>query len=100
MTRELLSVDTGPVSVYLRDLYSLDYGATWIEAPTALAGSLSQPKFDNGLYTVEIETLSGDADRGEPKFWSHETQKAEYPDDDGFEFTRSLSHGIDTRWPP
>ena len=100
MTRELLAIDTGPVSVFLRYLYSLDNGLTWIEAPMALAGRLSQPKFEQGLYTVEIETWSGDADRGEPKFWSDETQRAEYPDDKGFEFVRGLAQGIDTRWPP
>ena len=100
MTRELLAIDTGPVSVFLRYLYSLDNGLTWIEAPMALAGRLSQPKFEQGLYTVEIETWSGDADRGEPKFWSDETQRAEYPGDKGFEFVRGLSQGLETRWPP
>ena len=100
MTRELLKVDVGPVSVFLRYLYSLDNGLSWIEAPMALAGRLSQPKFEQGLYTVEIETWSGDADRGEPKFWSDETQRAEYPSDKGFEFVRDLAQGIDTRWPP
>ena len=100
MTRALLAIDTGPVSVFLRYLYSLDNGLSWIEAPMALAGRLSQPKFEQGVYTVEIETWSGDADRGEPKFWSDETQRAEYPGDKGFEFVRGLAQGIDTRWPP
>ena len=100
MTRELLAVDTGPVSVFLRYLYSLDNGLSWIEAPMALAGRLSQPKFEGGFYSVEIETWSGDADRGEPKFWSDETQRAEFPGDKGFEFVRKLSQGLDTKWPP
>ena len=100
MIRQLLAIDTGPVSVFLRYLYSLDNGVSWIEAPMVLAGRLSQPKFDRGLYTVEIETWSGDVDRGEPKLWSDETQRAEYPGDKGFEFIRGLSQGIDTRWPP
>ena len=100
VVRDVLAVDVGPTNVYLRYLYSTDYGKTWVESPIALAGKLSQPRFQLGVYTVEIETWAGDADRGEPKFWSDETQRVEHPGDKGFEFVRALEQGLETRWPP
>ena len=98
--REMLEYDVGPVSVSIHGLYSDDGGVTWKATPFQLFGHLSRPQFAGGVYTVEIETWSGDADRGQPKMWSDETQTAEHPGDKGFEFMRSLSEGVDARWPP
>lgn len=98
--REMLEIDVGPISVYLSYIVSRDEGRTWALAPVGLAGQLSAPSFDRGIYTAEIETWAGDADRGTPKLWSDETQKAEYPDDKGFEFVRAYEQGLEARWPP
>ena len=98
--RELLAADIGPVTTVLQYIYSLDNGRTYRATSAGLAGQLSNPRFGDGIYTVEIETWSGDVDRGEPKFWSDETQRAEYPGDKGFEFVRALEQGLEIKWPP
>ena len=98
--REMLELDLGPVRVFLSYIWSGDGGRSWVRAPVGLAGLLSRPEFENGVYSVELETWAGDADRGEPRYWSHETQQSLYPGDRGFEFARSISQGVDIRWPP
>ena len=100
--REMLEIDIGPVTVNLRYIYSSDFGKTWTIVPIGIQGRLSRPSYevDGSLYTVEIETWSGDSDRGNPKLWSHETQQSEHPGDRGFEFARALAEGIESRWPP
>ena len=100
--REMLSIDVGPVWVEAFNIISNDNGKTWIRLPTGIAGRLSKPFFDveGSLYNVEIETYSGDADRGVPKLWSDENQRNDYPEDLGFEFMRNYETGIDIKWPP
>ena len=98
--REILSFDAGPVNVDIQFIFSADYGDTWNDAPVSVHGRLSNPRLDNGVYTVEIETWTGDADRGTPKLWSDDAQKTEYPGDKAFQFAAQLESGIEARWPP
>ena len=97
---DMLEIDVGPAQVFLSYIYSQDHGRSWVRSPVGLAGQLSQPQFEDGVYTVEIETYAGDADRGAPRVWSHETQQAEHPGDLGFQFMRALSQGVEAKWPP
>ena len=98
--RDMLAFDSGPRGIRVHYIYSTDAGRTWEEAPISIAGQVSRPQYEDGLYTVEIETWGGDADRGEPKFWSDETQKAEHSGDKGFEFARQIAQGLEVKWPP
>ena len=100
--RSMLNIDIGPVWVEVFNIYSIDGGKTWTKLQTGIAGRLSRPNFDveASIYTVEIETWSGDADRGVPKIWSDESQKAEYPNDRGMEFMREYESGVEIKWPP
>ena len=100
--RSMLNIDVGPVWVEVFNIYSIDGGLSWTKLRTGIAGRLSRPNFDveGSVYTVEIETWSGDADRGRPKLWSDESQKAEYPNDRGMEFLREYESGVEIKWPP
>lgn len=100
--REMLSIDVGPVWIDAFNIISNDNGKTWKRLPTGIAGRLSKPFFDveGSLYNVEIETYSGDSDRGVPLLWSDESLRADYPDDLGFEFMRNYETGVDIKWPP
>ena len=98
--RAALLQDEGPVVVELRWIYSTDSGLTYVPLPRRFMGRLSRPTMSDGLYRAELETYDGDIDRGRPKYWSHETQIAEYPDDNGLEAMRALGAGIDVSWPP
>ena len=98
--RAALLQDEGPVVVELRWIYSTDSGLTYVPLPRRFMGRLSRPTMSDGLYRAELETYDGDIDRGRPKYWSHETQIAEHPDDNGLEAMRALGAGIDVSWPP
>ncbi len=91
--------DPGPLQVQIDWVVSEDHGQTWTKVRRVI-GKLSAPKIGpNDVYTIEVETYAGDADRGNPLYWSHEHQKAAYPDDEGFEHMASLSAGIKGTWP-
>ena len=71
--------DVGAVEVEVSLIYSADRGATWRAAPLSYNGRLSSPTMVNGRLTVELETLRGDVDHGEIRYWSHEDQERRYP---------------------
>lgn len=100
--REMLAIDVGPVEVSIQTIYSVNSGRSWIRLPTGFKGFLSRPQFnaEGSIYTVELETWSGDADRGDPRYWSDEHQRQRYPGDKGFEFMRANAEGLEIRWPP
>ena len=92
--------DPGPLTVELEWIYSDDQGQTWARVPRKFVGRLSRPRIVDGIYTIEIETWGGDVDRGRPRKWSHEDQRARDPTDRGMEYMRPLAAGVETRWPP
>ena len=93
--------DVGAVEVEVSLIYSVDRGATWRSAPLSYSGRLSSPTMVNGRLTVELETLRGDVDHGEIRYWSHEDQERRYPGDKGLEYMRQLAQkGTETGWPP
>ena len=93
--------DVGAVEVEVALIYSTDRGDTWRNAPLTYNGRLSSPTMVNGRLTVELETLRGDVDHGEVRYWSHEDQERRFPGDKGFEYMRQLAQkGTETGWPP
>ena len=98
--RRMLEYDAGPIPVTVDYIYSEDSGRTWQATGHSIAGRLSRPRFEGGIYSVEVETYSGDVDRGTPRMWSDEAQKQRDPTDKGFEFMRQISQGVETKWPP
>lgn len=99
--RQAFMQDPGPLTVEVNWIYSEDNGKTWTRLPRKYVGRLSNPKFVNNVYQVELETYAGDVDRGRPRRWSDEDQRAYYPGDKGMEYMRELEQGIDkVLWPP
>ena len=100
--RQMLAVDVGPVEVSIKPIQSQNNGKSWIRLARGFKGFLSRPNFDSNtsIYTVELETWSGDSDRGSPRYWSDEHQRQEHPGDKGFEFARALAEGEEISWPP
>ncbi len=97
--RRLLTMNIGAATVRIGWIYSRDMGQTWVELPRSFTGRLSAPTIKDGILTAEVETFSGDVDRGRPLMWSDVHQQERYPGDRGFEFTRELAKGVDLRWP-
>ena len=85
--------DVGAVEVEVALIFSADRGSTWQSAPLSYSGRLSSPTMVNGRLTVELETLRGDVDHGEVRYWSHEDQERRFPGDKGMEYMRQLSEG-------
>ena len=98
--RTRLLVDHGPVAITIRWIKSSDGGETWTATPLQFVGRLSTSTMRDGVLTAEIETYTGDIDRGRPVTWSYEEQLRRHPGDAGLEFMRSLESGVDIRWPP
>ena len=93
--------DVGAVEVEVALIFSADRGSTWQSAPLSYSGRLSSPTMVNGRLTVELETLRGDVDHGEVRYWSHEDQMRRFPGDKGMEYMRQLAQkGTETSWPP
>lgn len=96
--------DLGPEPVEIERIYSVDHGKTWQATGEKFVGRASTGELANGLYTLELETYTGDVDRGEPRKWSHETQAIRVPDsiDLGLEMAQQLegAENKDTGWPP
>ena len=98
-TRRLLQQDYGPIPITVGWVRSRDGGRTWTRLPRSFSGRLSNPRLLDGLYTVEIETVLGDADRGIPQRWSYEAFESRH-NDKFFEAVSSYATGIDLKWPP
>lgn len=98
--RDQLLQDFGPLTVELGWIYSEDDGRNWRRIPRLLVGRLSGPIIEGGLYTVDIETYTGDGDRVRPLIWSHATQMRLYPNDLGLVHVNTIASGFETTWPP
>ena len=100
-SRAMLMQDPGPQMVEVRFVESTDKGGSWRFAPGRYIGRLSRPSIAGGLFSVELETYRGDADRGRPLKWSHERQvKRGSGGDLAFEMAADLQSGLTVRWPP
>ena len=93
--------DPGPLQVEIQWLFSKDAGKSWTAIGSKFVGRLSTPKITNGVYTVELETYTGDIDRGKIAKWSHERQMSRTAAvDRGMEMSNDLEVGIESKWPP
>ena len=98
--RNQLLQDFGPLTIVLSWIYSEDKGVNWLRVPRSFIGRLSNPVIEGGLYTVDIETYTGDRERIQTRMWSHSTQQREYPGDLGLIHTANIASGFQTTWPP
>ena len=95
-----LTADPGPLDV--------DFAMVWRETPTSawqraatVIGRTSAAYMQDGQIIVEVETATGDVDRGLARFWSDSSQKRLYPGDRGLEaLTAIASQGLTLSWPP
>ena len=100
--RRSLSQDIGPAKVTIRWIVSRDKGHSWIEVDKFI-GRLSAPQIDlsTGVYSFDLETYSGDADRSKTEYWSDSVQRAKESGDKGMEYLAQLeAGGFDIEWPP
>ena len=95
---ELLN-DPGPLLVKVEWLYSHDGGQTIQKVPREFFGSFSDPKIQDRIYVVELETIKGDVDRANVRYWSHEDQQMRDSTDTCFSRCAQYAQGIEHRWP-
>ena len=98
--RELLLQDHGPIELVVKWIYSNDNGVTWNKIPAEYRGRLSNPRIENGVYHVELETVVGDIDAGETVYFSDEYQRDQDAEDVGYEYLKEIAAGKEIRWPP
>lgn len=100
-TRQALINDEGPLPLRVTAITSADAGATWEALGIQFSGLLSAPSFDaSGVYRAEIETYTGNVDRGIPQYWADADQRARWRGDKCFEWAAQLERGgPDIRWP-
>lgn len=98
--RRQLQRDLGPLRIRCRWLW-WDYGAElWKTTGKEFHGRLSAPVLYGKSYSINIESLITDIDRGRVLNWSNDTQQSRHPNDKGFEFLKDYAQGIDLKWPP
>jgi len=95
----LFITDPGQVMVTVKFLVSTDGGQNFVELPRSVTGELSRPTLQGGQYSIEVASYIDSLDRGYEQVWSQESQERDYPGDLGLEHLRSLSAGVDIRWP-
>ena len=72
--------DHGPLPISIKYIYRPRASEIWTEVPNAgFAGVFSNVDLAEGQIIMELETLQGDADRGRPRYWSHEDQRYRVP---------------------
>ena len=96
--RALFAHDPGRVDVVLGAV-RLD-GTNWIRMPRQIKGLLTDPVLSGYLYTFEVTPEVMDVDRGEVRYWTDEDHRRRYPNDGIFQHVRTISDGVDLRWPP
>ena len=92
--------DPGPLEVTVLWIYSKDNGLTWLQLPRQFKGRLSRPGIVDAVYQIELETYTGDIDRGRPIKWSDADQKQRDATDRGMEYCAALASGFERTWPP
>ncbi|MBF2755731.1 MAG: hypothetical protein ISN29_10820 [Gammaproteobacteria bacterium AqS3] len=101
--REQLSYDVGPLLVNVSWIFhrsSTSETEDWTPTKKSFRGRLSSPSLSGAQYTINVESIVADIDRGRVLNWSNDTQKARHPNDRGFEYLTELAEGIETKWPP
>lgn len=96
--RSHLLTDPGAVPIEIRWIYSETEGE-WRPVPRIFRGFLSGPRLENDRYDIEVETYSGDVDRGQVRYVSQETLQAEHANARGLEFMASLTRGFVRTFP-
>ena len=98
--REQLTYDVGPLLVDVHWIYSKRGNTTWYDTEKSFRGRLSSPILTGAQYTINVESVISDIDRGRVVNWSDDIQQSRHPGDKGFEYLTALAEGIETRWPP
>ena len=96
--RTLLLHDPGRVDVLIAAV-RWD-GTKWVKMPRQVRGILTDPIMRGHLYTFEVTPESLDVDRGEVRYWTDEDHRRRHPTDGIFQHVRTLSDGVDIKWPP
>lgn len=93
--------DLGPLRVKLQYLYHDSEAASpaWTLSGKQFVGRLSAPVLAGAVYTVDVESLVTDMDRGRVRNWSDDMQRSRYPGDLGMGFLNSYAEGLNTKWP-
>lgn len=105
-------VDPGPVPVVVRWAKTATAWETFSVIDRTFVGRLSRPSVAAGVYSIDIETLSGRDQFGDQRSVSFEVQRnaypagrdeaamIDYPEDDSFAMLPILAaQGVKTRWP-
>ena len=96
--RTLLVHDPGRVEVLIGAVRWT--GSNWVQMPKVVRGLLTDPVMQGLLYTFEVTPDKLDVDRGDVHFWTDEDHRRRHPNDGIFQHTRTLSDGVEIRWPP
>lgn len=92
--------DVGPDQIRIEWIYSDDLWATWQASGSEFIGLMSTPNYNDGVYTIELETYIGGIIRVEPRKWSYEQQMARTNNRDKiFEQVKQLMQPRKARWP-
>ena len=96
--RTLLVHDPGRVDVLLGAVRWT--GSGWVKMPRQVRGLLTDPIMQGQLYTFEVTPDKLDVDRGNVIFWTDEDHRRRHPNDGVFQHIRTLSDGVEIKWPP
>ena len=96
--RTLLLHDPGRVDVIIGAV-QWD-GKKWVKIPRQVRGILTDPVMQGLMYTFEVTPEKLDVDRGDISYWTDEDHRRRHPNDRVFQHVRTISDGIDIRWPP
>ena len=75
-------------------------GNNWVKIPRVVRGLLTDPVMQGLMYTFEVTPEKLDVDRGDVAYWTDEDHRRRHPNDGIFQHVRTLSDGVDIRWPP
>ena len=97
--RRVISQDLGPAAATINWVVSKDKGQTWELLAELFTGRLSDGSIDlqTGIWSFDLETWHGDADRVATRRWSYDEQYRR-SGDLGFEYLSQLASGIDIDW--